>query len=315
MKTLILWWWMFGFAIARHLGIHNPEKYIYLYEKDETVFSHLQKTWESPYFFKGKTLTENILFEEDLDWNIGSYDLIIIAIPAQFVVSFLQTFQEKYKKWITFLNLSKWINNQTLETIGEGLHKKLWWMDYNYAVLSGGMVAQELVDNHILWADIAIENNSIWHKLQLLFESNTLNIHLSEIPTRNVELFGAMKNIIAIIIGYYIGKGLSYSSLWYYMCKLLEEKKALIELLHGSEHFYFHHYSLWWDLIATCFWDSRNRYLGELIWKWKSINEALEILQKEHKTSEWYHTLKWVYSLVKDSPWFEEIKKISTLIL
>ncbi len=115
-----------------------------------------------------------------------------------------------------------------MQTIGEWLEEKLEWIDYNYSVLSGWMIAGELVEQKILWADIAIINRDIWEKLQELFQSENLKINLTQASTKSVELFGALKNITAISIWYYMWKWLAYSSLGYYLCKLLEEEKELI---------------------------------------------------------------------------------------
>ena len=313
MKTLILGWWMFGFAIARHLWINNEKQDFFLYEKDETVFNSLKTKRENPYFFEWVKLPENILFEENLEEDIWNYDLVIIAIPAQFVVWFLAWFKKQYKKDVIFLNLSKGINNETLETIGEWIERELVWIDYHYSVLSGWMIAGELVEQKILWADIAITDTTKWEELKALFESEKLAINLTCATTKSVELFGALKNLVALSIGYYMWKWLSHSSLGYYLCKLLEEEKELITLLDWGEYFDFSDYSLGGDIIATCFWNSRNRYLGELVWSWKDVESALDQMKQEKKTSEWYATLKWVYALIKEKDEFEELQKLGKI--
>lgn len=314
MKTIVLGWGMFGFAILKHLWKNNPEQNFYLYERDEKVFENLKAQRENPYFFKWIKLPENILFEENIEENIWEYDLIIVAIPAQFVIWSVSAFKEELKPWVTILNLSKWINNETLKTIWEWLEEKLDWLDYCYSVLSWWMIAWELVEEKILGADIAIENKKIWSELKTLFQSEKLDINLTEASTKSVELFWALKNITAISTGYYMWKWLAYSSLGYYLCRLLEEEKELIKLLWWGEYFEFSDYSLGWDIVATCFGNSRNRYLWELLWKWYSAVKALEIMKQENKSSEWYHTLKGVNKLLKDKEGFEEIKKVSEIL-
>jgi glycerol-3-phosphate dehydrogenase len=258
-----------------------------LYEKDESVFTHLQTQRENPYFFSWKKLPKNVLFERFLEGIIWDYDLVIIAIPAQFVVTSLEALKKNFKPGVIFLNLSKWINNKTLQTIGEWLTDALWSIDYHYSVLSGGMIADELVLGRKLWADIAASSVEIWEKLRELFVWDNLDIHLTQASTKSVELFGAIKNIMAICIWYYMWKWESYSTLWYYMCKLLDEEKALISLLKGWEYFEFSDYSLWGDIVASCFGNARNRLLWELLWQWNSAEEALRIMKGENKTAEW----------------------------
>ncbi len=332
MKTIVLGGGMFGFAILKHLWENNPSQEFYLYERDEGVFESLKTKRENPYFFEWVKLPGNIMFEENVEENIWEYDLIIVAIPAQFVINSIANFKEKLKSWVTILNLSKWINNETLQTIGEWLEAALTPnlsfggegeaqdFYYNYAVLSGWMIAGELVEQKILGADIAIKTvgyeciRTLPENLKQIFQSENLKINITKASTKSVELFGALKNITAISIWYYMWKWLAYSSLWYYLCKLLEEEKELIKILWGWEYFEFSDYSLGWDIVATCFWNSRNRYLWELLWKWNSAEEALEIMKQENKTAEWYFTLKAVAKIIEDKPWFEEIKKIVKIL-
>jgi len=314
MKTIVLGGGMFGFAILKHLGENNPEREFYVYERNPEVFESLKNKRENPYFFKWVKLPENISFENNIEENIWEYDLIIVAIPAQFVVTSVAHFKEKLKSWVTILNLSKWINNKSLQTIWEWLEAKLAWVDYNYAVLSGGMIAGELVEEKILWADIAINNREVWEKLETLFQSENLKINLTKASTKSVELFGALKNITAMSIWYYMWKWLAYSSLGYYLCKLLEEEKELIKILGWGEYFEFSDYSLGWDIVATCFWNSRNRYLWELLGKWNSAEKALEVMKAENKTAEWYYTLAAVAKMIDRKEWFEEIKKLVNIL-
>ena len=202
MKTLVLGIGAFGFAILKHLWENNPEHTFYAYEKSETVFSHIKKNNTHPYFFDGVQLGQNITYVniDDVLWDIN---LCIIALPTQRIISSFEHLKSKLKPGVTILNLSKWINSQTLQTTGEWLSEILGDFEYNYWVLSGGMIASELVEWNILGADIVIENYGIWKQLEDLFASDNLDINLLEWSTKNTELYSSLKNIFAIIIGYY----------------------------------------------------------------------------------------------------------------
>jgi len=167
---------------------------------------------------------------------------------------------------------------------------------YTYAYLAGGMIAEELVHRNMLWADIVCEDFEVWSELQKLFLSDTLDINLKIWNTKNTEPQG------------------------YYFSKLLEEMKWVIHLLtppqspsiegEASENsqgeFDFSDYALSGDLIATCFWASRNRLLGNMLGQWKNITEALWELKAQNKIAEWYETLKWIYPLTQWKAGFEE---------
>ena len=211
--------------------------------------------------------------------------------------------------------MSKWIDNSTLQTTGELLSDILWDIDYNYWVLAGGMIASELIKGDIVAADIVIENYGIWKQLENVFWSEKLDINLLQWSIKNTELHSSLKNIFAIIIWYYEAKWLAMSSIAYYFCKVYKEIDELIVLLGGTAWGEFSNYANGWDLIATCFGNSRNKYLWNLLWSGKNITQSLEIMASEHKISEWYVTLQWIYPYIKNKQWFEEIKKIWKLIL
>lgn len=317
-NILILWLGAFGFAIAKHLGENNPEMTIYASEINPDIYGSILETQTHPYFFEWVKLPDNIELIANTQDFLPEVDLIISVIPCQFVWGAFDTMKSSLKPWVTILNLSKWIDNSSLQTVSEKLTTVLGWMDYTYAYLAGGMIAEELVANLPLWADIVCEDFDIWSELQKLFLSDALDINLKIWSSKNTELYAALKNILALILWYYEWGGVGASSRGYYLAKLLEEIKWVIHILEGSEEIDFTDYALSWDIIATCFWSSRNRLLGNMLGQWNDIHSALKELKNQNKIAEWYETLKWVYKLTAWKAGFEEInafwKKYTELI-
>ena len=350
-NILILWLGAFGFAVAKHLGENNPELTIYASEINNEIYSSISETRTHPYFFEGIKLPSNIELVANTQDFLPNVDIIISIIPCQFVGGAFDSMKTHLKSWVTILNLSKWIDNTSMQTVseklseifispqsspreevatklpslGEGLGESF---SYTYAYLAGGMIAEELASRNMLWADIVCEDFDTWSILQKLFLSDCLDINLKIGATKNTELYAALKNIIALILWYYEWKWVGASSRWYYFAKLLEEIKWVITLLsspqsslrdevtanllpsHGEglrERFDFTDYALSWDLIATCFGASRNRYLWTMLWKWVAIQDALWELKEQKKIAEWFETLKWVYPLTQWKAGFEEI--------
>ncbi len=315
MKTIVLWIGAFWFAILKHISENNPNTTFYAYEKEQKVFQYIKENKSHPYFFWDAKLPSNIEFIDDLEEFIPQMDLIISVIPCQFASIAIEAIKDYLKPWVTILNLAKGINNKTLETIWDSLERVLEWIDYNYADLSGWMIASEVVEWKQLWVDIAIENKEIWPKLKELFESDNLEINLINHWVKNLELYWALKNILAIAIWYYEWQWNQVSTLSYYFCKLYEELKELVILLWWDKEINFSDYALWWDLITTCFWNSRNRYFWKLLWEWKKIDEVLEVFKQENKIAEWYETIKGLYKIIDKKEGFEEIKKVCEIIL
>jgi len=342
-KILILWLWAFGFAVAKHLGNIHPKKHFFAYERNPEIISSLEATRTHPYFFEWEKLPENIELIPQLESILPEIDLIISIIPCQFVASSFHEMKNSLKDWVTILNLAKGIDNKSLQTISEKLQeilsqapsvlrtppstkeaykKKFPLVEgdtceagggvYTYAYLAGGMIAQELVDEKQLWADIVCENETLWNELKKLFESNTLHIKVKIWHPKNTELYAALKNIVALILWYYEGQWAGASTLGYYFSTLLTEIKWVIELLHinslyEEDKYDFTDYALSGDLIATCFGASRNRLLWNMLGQGKNIEAALEELRSQKKIAEGYETLKWIYTLTQWKEGFEEI--------
>jgi len=306
-NILILWLGAFGFAVAKYLGENNPELTLFASEINPEIYTSISETRNHPYFFEWLMLPENIELIANTQDFLPEADIIISIIPCQFVAGAFDTMKTHLKEWVTILNLSKWIDNQSMQTVSEKLADILEPHNYTYAYLAGGMIAEELAYQNTLGADIVCEDFDAWSDLQKLFLSDSLDINLKIGNTKNTELYAALKNIIALILGYHEWRWAWASTRWYYFSKLLEETKGVIWLLGWDEEINFTDYALSGDLIATCFWSSRNRLLGNMLGQWKNISDALSELKAQNKIAEWYETLKWVYHLTEWKAWFEEI--------
>lgn len=313
MKILTLWLGAFGFAINKVLWENNPERVFYAFEKNEEVAKEVNETRKHPYFFEWYNLLNNIEIISNYEDIISEVDLLILAIPVQFISSAISDLKGKLKSWVIILNLAKWIDVKSGNTISDLIKEKLEKFEYNYAILSGWMIASEVVEWKQLWADLGIEDKVVWNKIKSYLENNNFKIKLRE-DILNIELYGSLKNIAAIFVGYYEWKGLEKSTIWYYLVEFYDEMKEIIKLYGWNPNIDFSYYSLGWDIVATCFWNSRNRYFGQLLWKGNSINELLDKLKAENKHAEWYETLKAVYSMVENKDGFENVKFLYGLI-
>jgi glycerol-3-phosphate dehydrogenase len=84
-------------------------------------------------------------------------------------------------------------------------------------------------------------------------------------------------------------------------------------MLGGEKNLEYTSFAFTWDMVATCFWASRNRYFGQLVGKGKTPSEAYDILKSEKKHAEWYETLKGIWEKIlanKNLKYFWEIVKI-----
>lgn len=312
MNISIIWAWAFWYTLARHLWNNNPKLSISLYEKVETTVKQIQDTREHPLFFVWHKLPDNIKVSNKIAQWLQNSDIVFVAIPAQFIQDFLIKNKDNFKNWTTIINCAKWIDNQTIKTIWQLTENILSKTDktYQYWVLSWWMIASDIINWSHIWADLAINHWGIWKQLVDIIQNDKFDINLVEWDILNIELHGSFKNILAIRAGYWQAKNISYSSLWYYITVMSQELKKIIKILWWIDKLDFWQYSWSWDVIATCFWPSRNKEFGKLLWQWKSVDETIEIMHKENRHAEWYPTLKAIYKIIKNEEWFENIKTL-----
>jgi glycerol-3-phosphate dehydrogenase len=76
-----------------------------------------------------------------------------------------------------------------------------------------------------------IKNQAIGEKLVHMFASPRLHVQLVCSDPKTTELYSSLKNVFAIILGYYQVQGLEMSSIGYYACKIYREIDELIGML------------------------------------------------------------------------------------
>jgi glycerol-3-phosphate dehydrogenase (NAD(P)+) len=313
MKILTLWLGAFWFAINKLLWENNEDMTFYWLELKKDICDNISKTREHPYFFEWYKLPNNIEIINNYDDIIGEVDLLILAIPAQFIEDAIKWLDKKLKVWVTILNLAKWIDIRNNLTISQLIKKEFRDFEYNYAILSWWMIAEEVVKWKKIWADLACTNSEILEEIKNLFINDYFKINIRK-EILNIELYWSLKNILAIITGYYEWQWEAASTIWYYINEFYNEMKDIIYIYGWSKNLDFSYYSLGWDIIATCFWNSRNRYFWRLLWKWKNVKEVLEILKSEKKHAEWYETFKAVYDKIWDREGFQLLRDFYEII-
>lgn len=311
MKSIVIGMWAFWFAIAHHIARNNPDQHFYAYERDLHIVDTIGQTRNHPYFFPGVVLSRNVECVDNILDIIGDMDVIMVVIPIPFLSSFVNTIAAHIKPEAIFVNCSKGIDAMSLSTVSDILNERIRDIPYSYSVLSGGMIAQELIAGAPLAATIGVSDISSADTLRWLFESPELEITFSS-EYKNIELYWALKNIFALYVGYLEGKWYGMSTVASYMIRLYSELPQLLVLLWGTADISFSDAALWGDLIATCFGKSRNRYFGSLVWQGISPEESVIILRSEKKHAEGYETLRGIAPIIQKNsvPVFQEVVQV-----
>jgi glycerol-3-phosphate dehydrogenase (NAD(P)+) len=228
---------------------------------------------ENKKFLPGHKLPKTIIYEADDKKIMAGTDLIISAVPCQFMRSIWTRLKKQTSKNVPICSVAKGIENNTLLRPTQIIADVLGNSSGELAALSGPTIADELADRLPATACVASADEQLAQKIQM-----TLSISWFRIYTNNdvvgVELAGAMKNIIAIAAGIIDGIGAGDNAKAALLCRGLAEISRL-GLAMGASPQTFAGLTGLGDLVTTCISPKgRNRSFGERIGKGQNPKQA-----------------------------------------
>ncbi len=222
---------------------------------------------ENTKFLPGHKLPETIIFEPDDKKIMTGADLIISAVPCQFMRSVWMRLQKHTPKGVPICSVTKGIENETLlrptqiiaDVLGESNSRGL-------AALSGPTIADELAARLPATACVASSEEELAQRIQHTLSSIWFRIYTNT-DVVGVELAGAMKNIIAIAAGIIDGVGAGDNAKAALLCRGLSEISRLGVAM-GATPQTFAGLTGLGDLVTTCISPKgRNRSFGERVGK------------------------------------------------
>lgn len=224
-------------------------------------------------FLPDVKIPANVKITSDLDLAIDESDIIVLAVPSQFLRSVLNKIKCCNFKNKTILSVVKGIETTSLMRVSEVINTVLG--NVNLAVLSGPTIAAEVVKNIPTTAVIASAKAKTAKTLQKIFNSETFRIYTNT-DLIGVEIGGSLKNVIAISCGVCDGLGYGTNTKAAIVTRGLAEMSRLGVAL-GAKPKTFAGLTGLGDLITTCFSpQSRNRGVGEQLGKGIPIAKILE---------------------------------------
>lgn len=289
----------FGFALTKHWGnkfLNNQEYDICLYDKDEEVMHHIIQTKKHPFHFPGAVLPQNIKFATEVETAVTGADIILLAVPSESIRDAIRHIKRFIKKESIILNVSKGLELKTNKRASEIIKETL---NNQVATFSGGTIAEDIVNDSYLGAEIGCEDYKTASELADILTTERLKVYPNN-DLIGVEYTGAFKNVISIAAGIADGLKVPYGSKTYLITQASDEAKKLSVKLGAKEHTFSSGSQSWSnDLWMSCTGNTRNKYFGELIGKGHKPKEALDILKSEHKIAEGFYAAHAVYQLLK----------------
>jgi len=254
-----------GTTLAILLAEKNVPVRIWGYDPKQLL--ETERSRENVRFLPGHKLTQTVHFEPRDELIMADADLIVSAVPCQFMRSVWTRLKKSTPKQVPICSVAKGIENKTLlcptQIIADVLADE---KPRSLAALSGPTIADELAKKLPATACVASADRQLAERIQLTFSTPSLRIYTNT-DIVGVELAGAVKNIIAIAAGIIDGVGAGDNAKAALLCRGLAEISRLGAAM-GATPQTFSGLTGLGDLVTTCISKrSRNRSFGERIGK------------------------------------------------
>lgn len=264
--------WGTTLAVLLHYNGHN----VTLWEYNRSYAKELLKKRENTRYLPGVKIPNEILITHDLGEASDDKNLIVLAVPSQFLRGVVDKIKYSDIKNSILVSVSKGIENKSLLTMSLMLKDVHPDLDASQlGALSGPSHAEE-VSKRIPTAVVAASKDyETATTIQAAFTTSYFRVY-SSTDILGVELGGAFKNVIAIGAGIIDGAGFGDNTKAAIMTRGVAEISRL-GLALGAQPETFAGLSGMGDLIVTCMSrHSRNRFVGEQIGKGKTLKQVLK---------------------------------------
>ena len=290
MKISILGAGAFGLALASIFKENNNDVTVWSRFEEEVASLREKNTNEK---IKNIKLPTGIKYTSNLKDTVESSELLVIAIPAQFVDDLVKQLKTLVKKQYILI-ASKGIENDTFSFLEEVVRRGI--NTRKIAVISGPTFAIDIVQNYPVAFTLASRS---WTTREVI-KKTLINSHVKVRPSRDVvgvEVCGAIKNVISIASGMIEGMNYPESTKAMFITESLHDLKNLIKALGGNKKTILT-FAGFGDLLMTATsTKSRNFTFGKMLGE-NRPKEEIEKYKKE-TTIEGLYTLESIYNLIK----------------
>jgi glycerol-3-phosphate dehydrogenase (NAD(P)+) len=260
-----------GTALGRLLAHQGVPTLIWAREPE--VVNDIRTIHENRTFLAGVDLGPDLEATGDLDEVFARSEVIVNAIPTQYMRSVLQRAEGALRETELVVTVSKGIELDTLLMPHEIL-AELGVPQERVVVLSGPSFAAEVASGQPTAVVAAGSDPVRVQGVRALFATASFRVYSSN-DIASAELGGALKNVIAIAVGISDGLGFGRNARAALITRGLSEITRL-GAARGGDPMTFAGLSGMGDLVLTCTGDlSRNRSLGLAIGQGRRLEDIL----------------------------------------
>ena len=273
MRIAVLGAGSWGTTLSILLAENSHQVSLWSYRKEDA--ERIRATRENPAFLPGILIPPAVRVEDDLEASVEGAEMIVGAVPSQFLRSVVCRLKRLPTAGLTVVNVAKGVENHTLMTMSEMLHDTLPDLPASsISTLSGPSHAEEVSRRIPTTVVAASADMETARRVQQAFMLPYFRVYASN-DIRGVEIGGSLKNVIAIAAGIIDGADLGDNTKAAVMTRGIAEI-ARVGVAMGAHIRTFSGLSGIGDLMVTCMSrHSRNRYVGVEIGKGRKLADIV----------------------------------------
>lgn len=289
MKVAILGTGAYGLGLATMFLENNCSISMWSKFKEEVEYLQTKRTSKLVDIQIPKTIT----FTTNMKECINKAELIVVAVPAQFVDDTSLELKQYIKKEQHICIASKGIEKDTCLFVSDVIEKHI--KTKNIAIISGPSFAVDIINKAPIGLSLGTKSKKTEQILKQGLENDYLKLRTTD-DIIGMEICGSIKNVIAIAAGMLDGMGLPESTQAMFITESLHDIKELIKILGGNKNTILS-FAGFGDLLLTCTSvKSRNFRFGKMIGEHRTKKEIDEFVN--FTTVEGLHTLESIYDLL-----------------
>lgn len=291
MNITILGAGAYGLALSSMFLENNCN--ITMWTKSDDEKEKLEKERCNKKLLPDYKISKNIKITTNLEESIKNANIIVIAIPVKYVTNIIMELKKYYKKEQHICIASKGIEQGSCLFIASIIKRNI--KTNKFCVISGGTFAVDMIKKVPLGLSLASKNKSTINIIKKTLQNNYLKLTVTN-DVLGVEMYGAIKNVIAIAGGIIDGMGYPESTKCMFITKSLNDIVELIYEMGGNKKTILTYAGIG-DLLLTCnSTKSRNYSFGRMIGEKVSKEKLDEYIN--NTTIEGLYTLKSIYDLI-----------------
>lgn len=303
MQVTILGTGAFGLALGNLLHEKSKANIVFWTAFEE---EYLEITNNNSYdrVLTGIELASNLDVTMDLSIALNNSDLIVIAVPCNHVREVLTRIEDYLTDNSRVILVSKGLEKNT-DLLMTEIYEEL-GLKGQVSYLAGPTFAKELIINSKAGLTLGTKDEKTKELMLKLFKDTNVEIEVID-DYIGLELYGVIKNVLAILMGSINSKYRGDSTNAYYLTKIYNFAKDLVTKLGGKESTSTCYGALG-DILLTCnSKTSRNYSYGVLLYTNKNeadvykkhytvegsiaITSLTKLLKKNNQTSEFLEKL------------------------